>query len=71
MIYLQNLNKQFGPKIILKNANFHLRPNERMGLVGENGMGKTTLFRIIPAIELLVRQYSTQGKSYVWTGKSR
>ena len=47
MIYLQNLNKQFGPKIILKNANFHLRPNERVGLVGENGMGKTTLFRII------------------------
>ena len=47
MIYLQNLNKQFGPKIILKNANFHLRPYERVGLVGENGMGKTTLFRII------------------------
>ena len=47
MIYLQNLNKQFGPKIILKDANFHLRPNERVGLVGENGMGKTTLFRII------------------------
>tara|TARA_B100000315_G_scaffold69649_1_gene63438 strand:+ start:8017 stop:9963 length:1947 start_codon:yes stop_codon:yes gene_type:complete len=47
MIYLQNLNKQFGPKIILKDANFHLHPNERVGLVGENGMGKTTLFRII------------------------
>jgi ATP-binding cassette subfamily F protein 3 len=47
VIYLQNLNKQFGPKIILKDVNFHLRPNETVGLVGENGMGKTTLFRII------------------------
>jgi len=51
MIYLQNLNKQFGPKIVLKDANFHLLPNERVGLVGENGMGKTTLFRIIMRTE--------------------
>ena len=47
MIYLQNLHKQFGSKIILKNINFHLRPGERVGLVGENGTGKTTLFRIM------------------------
>ena len=51
MIYLQNLYKQFGPKIILKNVNFHLRPGERVGLVGENGTGKTTLFRIIMKTE--------------------
>ena len=44
MIYLQNLHKQFGSKVILKNINFHLRPGERVGLVGENGTGKTTLF---------------------------
>ncbi|MBT5986403.1 MAG: ABC-F family ATP-binding cassette domain-containing protein [Nitrospina sp.] len=47
MIYLQNLHKQFGSKIILKKINFHLRPGERVGLVGENGTGKTTLFRIM------------------------
>jgi len=51
MIYLQSLNKQFGPKIILKDVNFHIRPGERVGLVGENGTGKTTLFRIIMKME--------------------
>jgi len=44
MIYLQNLHKQFGPKIILKNVNFHLRPGERVGLIGENEPEKRPCF---------------------------
>jgi len=51
MIYLQNLNKQYGRKILFKDVNFHLRPSEKIGLVGENGMGKTTLFRIFTGTE--------------------
>ena len=47
MIYLQNLKKQFGPKILFDDISFHVRPKERIGLVGENGMGKTTLIRAI------------------------
>ena len=47
MIYLQNLKKQFGPKVLFDDISFHLRPKERVGLVGENGMGKTTLLRAI------------------------
>ncbi len=47
MIYLQNIKKQFGPKVLFGDISFHLRPKERVGLVGENGMGKTTLFRVI------------------------
>ncbi len=47
MIYLQNLKKQFGPKVLFDDISFHLRPKERVGLVGENGMGKTTLIRAV------------------------
>ena len=51
MIYLQNLNKRYGKKVLFNDVNFHLRPNEKMGLIGENGMGKTTLFRVITHME--------------------
>ena len=47
MIYLQNLKKQFGSKVLFDDISFHLRPKERAGLIGENGMGKTTLLRAI------------------------
>ena len=47
MIYIQNLKKQFGPKVLFDDISFHLRPKECVGLVGENGMGKTTLLRAI------------------------
>ena len=53
MIYFQNLKKQFGPKVLFDDINFHLRPKERVGLVGENGMGKTTLIRAIVQSEEL------------------
>jgi len=53
MIYLQNLKKQFGKKIIFHDVNFHLRPGEKVGLVGDNGMGKTTLFKVIAGQEPL------------------
>ncbi len=47
MIFVDKLNKQFGSKIIFRDVSFHLRPKEKVGLVGENGTGKTTLFKVI------------------------
>ena len=46
MITLQNIKKQYGPKVLFDDVTFHLKPGECVGLVGENGMGKTTLMRI-------------------------
>ncbi len=51
MIYLQNLNKRYGKKVLFNDVNLHLRPKEKLGLIGENGMGKTTLFKVITQLE--------------------
>ena len=47
MIGVENLHKSFGSQILFEGAGFKLNSKERIGLVGLNGHGKTTLFRII------------------------
>ncbi len=51
MIHIQNIEKQFGPKIIFDKASAHIAPKARVGLVGPNGSGKTTLLRILACEE--------------------
>ena len=51
MIIVDNLKKSFGPQILFDGAGFKLNPKERIGLVGRNGHGKTTLFRLIAGKE--------------------
>jgi len=47
MIQANNLDKSYGRQIIFDKAGFTLNPGERVGLVGRNGHGKTTLFKMI------------------------
>lgn len=47
MLQIESVSKQYSTKILLEGATAHLRPNSRVGLVGPNGTGKTTLFRMI------------------------
>lgn len=47
MLQLTNLSLSFGGQDLFRNLNWHLRKEDRVGLVGPNGAGKTTLFRII------------------------
>ncbi len=47
MVHLSNITKQYGPRILFKNASFQINAGEKIGLVGPNGAGKTTIFRII------------------------
>ena len=42
-----NINLSFGARVILENVSFAVDNNDRVGLVGSNGRGKTTLLRIL------------------------
>ena len=44
---LQNITFEFGARLIVKNATWHIHPSERIGLVGFNGTGKSTLLRLL------------------------
>lgn len=47
MIQVQNLTHRYGDRIALSNISFDVRPGEIFGLLGPNGGGKSTLFRIL------------------------
>jgi len=47
MIHIEELTKEFPTKTLFSSASAHLRPETRVGLVGRNGTGKTTLLRMI------------------------
>ncbi len=51
MLTADNLSKSYGPQRLFESVSFKVNPRERVGLVGRNGHGKTTLFRIIAGIE--------------------
>ena len=47
MIRVENLTKSFGDRLLFDEISFSLSSKQRVGLVGQNGHGKTTLFQLI------------------------
>ncbi len=47
ILSVNNLNKFYGSKQVLKNVNFQIFPGQIVGLLGPNGSGKTTIIKII------------------------
>jgi ATP-binding cassette subfamily F protein 3 len=51
MIQVSGLSKTYGRQLLFENIGFAINAGERVGLVGRNGHGKTTLFRLITGEE--------------------
>jgi ATP-binding cassette subfamily F protein 3 len=47
MIHVENLTKSYNGEVLFDSVSFKLNPKEKIGLLGRNGHGKTTLFRLI------------------------
>lgn len=47
IVSVSNLNKSFGDDIILEDVSFSIEENDRIGLIGLNGTGKSTLLKIL------------------------
>jgi len=62
LIGLQNVTFEFGARVIVEDATWHIQPGDRIGLIGYNGTGKSTLLKV------LVGEY-TPSKGSVEKGK--
>ena len=51
MIQLSAAGKRFGPKVLFQNLDWLVTPQDRVGLVGANGTGKSTLLKVLAGIE--------------------
>ena len=47
MITLKNVTLRRGAKVLLDNASITLNPGEKVGLVGRNGAGKSSMFALL------------------------
>src|SRR5438477_3563676 len=44
---LQNVTFEFGARILIEDATWHIQTNERIGLIGYNGTGKSTILKLL------------------------
>ena len=51
MISINDLTVSFGGYTLLDNINLHISDGDRIGLVGKNGAGKTTILRLIMGLQ--------------------
>jgi ATP-binding cassette, subfamily F, member 3 len=53
MIQLSEAGKRFGHKLLFENTNWLITARDRVGLVGANGTGKTTLMKVLAGMDTL------------------
>lgn len=47
LIGFQNVTFEFGARVIVEDATWHIQPGDRIGLIGYNGTGKSTLLKVL------------------------
>jgi len=47
LVGLNNVTFEFGARVIVQDATWHIQPGERIGLIGYNGTGKSTLLKLL------------------------
>src|SRR5215467_12717955 len=51
MIQLSGAGKRYGPKILFENVDWLVTPNDRVGIVGANGTGKSSLLKVLAGLD--------------------
>jgi len=51
IINIEHVSKIFGDKVIFDDASFGIQENDKIGIIGMNGTGKTTLLRMVAGLE--------------------
>ena len=47
LVIVEGLGLSYGSKVLFEESSFSIGPNDRIGLVGANGTGKSTLLKIL------------------------
>ena len=63
LITLENINKTYSEKVLLKDVNLNINDGEKIGLIGLNGAGKSTLLKILTGRDEFFDGNITKGKN--------
>lgn len=70
MIICKNISKSYrlghGRKQVLRNVNLEIKPGEKIGFLGRNGTGKSTLIKLIGGVELPTSGTISRSMSVSW-----
>lgn len=65
VVECRGVHKSYGPKQVLRGVDFAIERGEKVGFIGKNGEGKTTLARIIGALDEPTAGHCIQGQSTI------
>jgi ABC transport system ATP-binding/permease protein len=64
MISIENITKSYGEKVLFRGINFTIGERDRVGLIGVNGTGKSSLLKIVAGIDQADAGEIVTGKDY-------